>query len=73
MMGDLSEELDFPFKRCGKVLVGNTEEDMEQKSKRPKANLLDSDDEPWTSTAILKTIRKRLRKRRKRLRQTLLS
>ncbi len=30
MMGDLSEELDFPFKRCGKVLVGNTEEDMEQ-------------------------------------------
>ena len=29
MMGDLSEELDFPFLRCGKVLVGNTEEDME--------------------------------------------
>lgn len=28
MMGQLSEELDFPFKRCGKVLVGNTEEDM---------------------------------------------
>ncbi len=30
MMGDLSEELDFPFQRCGKVLVGNTDEDMEQ-------------------------------------------
>lgn len=29
MMGELSEELDFPFLRCGKVLVGNTEEDME--------------------------------------------
>lgn len=29
MMGDLSDELDFPFKRCGKVLVGNTDEDME--------------------------------------------
>lgn len=29
MMDKLSEELDFPFKRCGKVLVGNTEEDME--------------------------------------------
>ncbi|MCI8578515.1 MAG: NAD(P)/FAD-dependent oxidoreductase [Lachnospiraceae bacterium] len=28
MMGDLAEELDFPFLRCGKVLVGNTEEDM---------------------------------------------
>lgn len=29
-MGALAEELDFPFIRCGKVLVGNTEEDMEQ-------------------------------------------
>lgn len=25
----LAEELDIPFKRCGKVLVGNTDEDME--------------------------------------------
>lgn len=30
MMGDLANELDFPFERCGKVLVGNTPEDMEQ-------------------------------------------
>ena len=30
IMGQLAEELDFPFKRCGKVLVGNTPEDMEQ-------------------------------------------
>lgn len=30
MMEDLSKELDFPFRRCGKVLVGNTGEDMEQ-------------------------------------------
>ena len=30
MMGDLARELDFPFKRCGKVLVGNTPEDREQ-------------------------------------------
>ncbi|MCI9559813.1 MAG: NAD(P)/FAD-dependent oxidoreductase [Lachnospiraceae bacterium] len=29
IMGDLSKELDFPFLRCGKVLVGNTDEDME--------------------------------------------
>ncbi len=29
MMGQLAEELDFPFLRCGKVLVGNTDEDME--------------------------------------------
>lgn len=29
MMGDLAQELDFPFLRCGKVLVGNTKEDME--------------------------------------------
>lgn len=29
MMGDLAKELDFHFIRCGKVLVGNTEEDME--------------------------------------------
>lgn len=28
MMDALSRELDFPFQRCGKVLVGNTEEDM---------------------------------------------
>ena len=26
---DLAKELDFHFIRCGKVLVGNTEEDME--------------------------------------------
>lgn len=25
MMGELSEELGFAFRRCGKVLVGNTE------------------------------------------------
>ena len=30
IMDQLAEELDFPFKRCGKVLVGNTPEDMEQ-------------------------------------------
>ncbi len=30
MMERLSRELDFPFIRCGKVLVGNTKEDMEQ-------------------------------------------
>lgn len=30
MMEELSRELDFPFKRCGKVLVGNTDADMEQ-------------------------------------------
>lgn len=29
MMEELAEELDFAFLRCGKVLVGNTEEDME--------------------------------------------
>ena len=29
MMGDLAKELDFHFIRCGKVLVGNTDEDME--------------------------------------------
>ena len=28
MMGDLSEDLGFPFIRCGKVLVGNIDEDM---------------------------------------------
>ena len=27
MMGELAEELHFPFKRCGKILVGNTEEE----------------------------------------------
>ena len=30
MMDRLSEELGFPFIRCGKVLVGNTDEDMRQ-------------------------------------------
>ena len=30
MMGQLSEELGFSFKRCGKVLVGNTDEEYEQ-------------------------------------------
>ncbi len=30
IMGQLAEELDFPFKRCGKVLVGNTPEDRKQ-------------------------------------------
>lgn len=30
MMEQLSKELDFPFLRCGKVLVGNTDADMEQ-------------------------------------------
>ena len=29
IMGELAKELDFPFQRCGKVLVGNTDEDME--------------------------------------------
>ena len=33
-MGTLAEELDFPFRRCGKVLVGNTPGDMES-LKRP--------------------------------------
>ena len=30
MMGDLAKKLDFPFKRCGKVLVGNTEADYKR-------------------------------------------
>ena len=30
MMDQLARELDFPFRRCGKVLVGNTPEDLEQ-------------------------------------------
>ena len=30
MMDSLSKELDFPFRRCGKVLVGNTREDYER-------------------------------------------
>lgn len=30
MMGDLSKELDFPFKRTGKVLVGNTQEEYDR-------------------------------------------
>lgn len=28
-MGNLAEELDFPFRRCGKVLVGSTPQDLE--------------------------------------------
>jgi len=41
IMGQLSEELDFPFERCGKVLVGNTPEDqeaLERTMKQGKAN-----------------------------------
>ncbi len=30
MMGQLAEELDFPFRRCGKVLVGNTQEEYDR-------------------------------------------
>ena len=30
MMRELAQELDFPFKRTGKVLVGNTDEEYEQ-------------------------------------------
>jgi len=30
IMDELAKELDFPFERCGKVLVGNTEEDRKQ-------------------------------------------
>ncbi|WP_024345169.1 NAD(P)/FAD-dependent oxidoreductase [Lacrimispora indolis] len=40
-MGRLSEELDFPFHRCGKVLVGNTPDDREalkQTIKQGEAN-----------------------------------
>ena len=33
IMDQLAAELDFPFKRCGKVLVGNTEEDRQQLEK----------------------------------------
>lgn len=33
MMEELSEELDFPFERCGKVLVGSTDEDYAQLQK----------------------------------------
>ena len=29
LMGQLTRELDVTFQRCGKVLVGNTEEDLE--------------------------------------------
>ena len=29
LMGQLTQELDVTFQRCGKVLVGNTEEDLE--------------------------------------------
>jgi glycerol-3-phosphate dehydrogenase len=41
IMGQLSEELDFAFQRCGKVLVGNTPEDqesLERTMKQGKAN-----------------------------------
>ena len=34
IMGQLAEELNFPFKRCGKVLVGNTPEDKVHYSKK---------------------------------------
>ncbi len=30
LMGKLAEDLDFPFKRCGKVLVGNTKEEYDR-------------------------------------------
>ena len=30
LMGELARELDFPFKRCGKVLVGNTQEEYDR-------------------------------------------
>ena len=30
IMGDIAQELSFPFKRCGKVLVGNTQEDYDR-------------------------------------------
>lgn len=30
IMDQLAQELDFPFERCGKVLVGNTEEERAQ-------------------------------------------
>lgn len=33
IMPSLAKELDFPFIRCGKVLVGNTEEDRQQLEK----------------------------------------
>lgn len=35
IMDQLAEELNFPFKRCGKVLVGNTPEDMEHSWSAP--------------------------------------
>ena len=38
-MDQLAEELNFPFKRCGKVLVGNTPEDMEQLERTMKQAL----------------------------------
>lgn len=30
IMGEVARELDFPFKRCGKVLVGNTQEEYDR-------------------------------------------
>lgn len=39
IMDQLAEELNFPFKRCGKVLVGNTPEDMEQLERTMKQAL----------------------------------
>ena len=41
MMDQLAVELDFPFQRCGKILVGNTPEDREslmQTARQGKAN-----------------------------------
>ena len=35
MMDSLARELDFPFIRCGKVLVGKTGEDMASLRRRP--------------------------------------
>ena len=49
------------------------EEDMEQISKRPKANLLDSDDEPLDLNTNPEDNKKTAKKEGKRLRQTLLS
>ena len=30
LMGEVARELDFPFRRCGKVLVGNTDEEYDR-------------------------------------------
>ena len=37
--GSAGRRLNFPFKRCGKVLVGNTPEDMEQLERTMKQAL----------------------------------